>query len=142
MNKKLKEILYRSFDSPLDPVEARLLDDALRDSEELRREKEAIEEMRQALAAGKPEGFQPFFAEKVMNRIETMETESEPSVHFMESLMVYFRPMAIIATTAVLILLAINLKTGGNWSIQSALGLEENETEMLYEIPVVSYLRE
>ena len=142
MNKKIKEILYRSFDSPLNPEEARLLDDALKDSEELRQEKEAIEDMRQALASREPEHFKPFFAEKVMSRIDALERHEEPSATFLASLMGYFRPIAIIATTTVLILLAINLKTGGEWSIQSALGLEEEETELLYEIPVVSYLRE
>lgn len=142
MNKKIKEILYRSFDSPLGAEEARMLDDALKESEELRREKEAIEDMRQALAAKESEGFGPFFAEKVMNRIDGLEAGEEPSARFLESLMAYFRPIAIITTTAVLILLAINLKTGGNWSIQSALGLEEEENELLYEVPVVSYLRE
>ncbi len=116
MNKKILELLYRSFDQQLDPQQQQRLDEALAQSEELRAEQERIARMRAMISENRVPSFQPFFAEKVMRQIRGGETAQET---FWDSLISVFRPVAIAATILFIALLTYNLFKSDNKSLSS-----------------------
>lgn len=60
MNKKLLNLLYRSFDVDLKPKEQKQLAEALEKSKELQKEKEYIIAQRRTLSENTPPPFSPF----------------------------------------------------------------------------------
>ena len=71
MDNNLYNLLLRSFDTPLTENEQRQLENALASSEEFRAAKEEIVALRFGLQGLKGETFKPFFAERVMERLNT-----------------------------------------------------------------------
>lgn len=72
MEEKWHKLLIRSLDHALSPVERKVLDQALAESEALRQERDRLLEMRSSLQEY-PYQFEPFFVGKVMHRIEQLE---------------------------------------------------------------------
>jgi hypothetical protein len=124
MNKKIRSLLYRSFDKNLSSRERQVLENALSQSEDLRGEKESILQLRQAIKKEKVSGFQPFFSERVLNRIQaTLQAKGEDS--FFNSLLVVFRPLAIAAIILIIIISAYNITSSGQVSLEGALAVPE-----------------
>jgi hypothetical protein len=71
MDKKLRDLLYRSFDSKLSPEEKKLLEQALSQTKELRQEKKMITSLREGIKRSKMTSFQPYFADRVMENIRS-----------------------------------------------------------------------
>jgi hypothetical protein len=111
-NKKILPLLYRSFDTKLKEKEKRLLEKALAESEDLRREKELIQKQRRSLAEKTAQSFRPLFAERVMAHIAGIEKEAGSTESFYEALKVTFRRFAIAGAVVVLALLFFNLFMG------------------------------
>jgi len=122
MNKKIRALLYRSFDKSLSSREKQVLENALSQSEALRTEKESILQMRQAIKKGKVSGFQPFFAERVLNQA-SIQAKAEDS--FFNSLLIVFRPLAIAAVVVIIIISAYNITSSGQVSLEGALAVPE-----------------
>ena len=77
MDKKIVELLYRSFDDELSQAEQQQLDQALLESKDLREEKTRIAQMRTAISDSGEKSFKPFFAEKVIRRIREAQQAQE-----------------------------------------------------------------
>lgn len=75
MNKDIHKLLLRSLDEALGPDEDLLLKEALDSSPELRKEREELIEMRKMLGE-QSFRFGPFFAGKVLNKLEPRERET------------------------------------------------------------------
>jgi hypothetical protein len=124
MNKKIRVLLYRSFDEDLSQKEKQALEKALSQSETFRAERESIIQMRQSVKKGNISRFQPFFAERVLNRIQTtLQVKAEES--FFNSLLVVFRPLAIAAIILIIIISAYNITSSGQISLEGALAVPE-----------------
>ena len=109
MNQEILELLIRSLDEELNETDKKKLDDALSASEDLRVEKERLFRLRNDIAESAEKEFEPFFAEKVLNRIEA---ENRPAVkrgNFEKVFDHVFRRFALLST-AFLILLVLELK--------------------------------
>jgi anti-sigma factor RsiW len=126
MNKKIIELLYRSFDDRLSQAEQKILDQALSNSTELRAEKNRIAHMRTMIADSGQKSFQPFFAEKVMRRIRQAARAPES---FVDSLIAVFRPVAIAATILFIALLSYNLFNSDHKSLAGAFAEPEIKLE-------------
>ena len=142
MDKKIKKILYLSFDTDLTAEEKKLLEDVLAESEELRKEKEQLGGMRKAIASEQKENFKPFFADRVMQRIDSLDNPVEKSEQFFASLLSLFRPVAVIGATVVFILTAFNVYQGRDLSLSSIMGIYEESNYGFYETPLESFLGE
>ncbi len=115
MNKKLKKLLYRSFDAELSVKEREMLEIALRESPVLQREFEQLKELR---SAAKPPqaSFKPFFAERVVNAIKAQKRRTQED--FFMALNYMFRRIALIGVIAVILMLSImTLENGWQSSI-------------------------
>ena len=132
MDKKLRDLLYRSFDSDLSPEEKKMLEKALALSDELRREKKMITSLREDIGLSKATSFQPFFADRVMETIHSSERINEKE-QFFESLFIFFRPIAITAAVLIIIIVGYNINTTGQFSLEGALGIPELTVDDVYD---------
>jgi hypothetical protein len=142
MNKKIVELLYRSFDTELTAEEQRQLDEALSGSKNLRDEKERIVEMRNTLSDGAAESFSPFFAERLMQQVRAMDETGAGLEPFFQSLYRLFKPLAVVATAAILTLIAINLQRSDEITVAAAFAVQDDKIEILLETPLESILKE
>jgi len=117
-----------------------MLDNALAVSEELREEKRQIEEMRNAAASQKKERFKPYFADRVMRRIEPMDRPETVSEQFFTSLSRLFRPVAVVGVAAVIIMAAFNVYKDKDLNLSSVFGIYEESNGGFYETPLESFL--
>lgn len=108
MKETIHALLLRSFDSKLAAEEQARLDRALKESESLRLDQEQLKVMRSAIRQGASRSFRPFFAERVMRRIESSVQARERLDPFFESLMAVFKPVMIAAGILIVIMLSYN----------------------------------
>ncbi len=107
---KIIDLLYRSLDASLPAKEQKELDTALENSAALRNEKHQIEAHRKAVsqsAAGY--SFNPFFAQQVMNRINTLTGSQSYGEIFVDYLSVLFKRMALVSIVLCLIMISYNI---------------------------------
>lgn len=119
MDKKIIELLNRSFDSILTKVQQNELDEALQKSHELREEKESLIRLRKRISGNAGQTFSAFFADKVMAKITSNRTESNEE-RFFESLISVFRPVAIAAAMLLVILVSYNILNNQEYSLVSS----------------------
>lgn len=141
MDEKIKILLYRSFDEDLNPDESKMLEKVLAKSEELQKEKEKITRLRVNIKEGKVSAFKPFFAERVLNRIQS-SVNSQDEETFFESLFVLFRPVAIAAAVLIIIVAGYNISTSGQISIEGALGVPEVTLDDAYTTSLAVVMEE
>ncbi len=132
MDEKLKKLLYRSFDTDLSPEEKKQLDIALRQSSDLKIEKDRISALRDNIASGKKQSFEPFFADRVMGRVYDIDKENEEDLFF-ERLFALFRPVAIAATVLIVIAIGYNIGSSGQISLEGALAVPEVTLDEVYD---------
>ena len=131
MNEEMLNLLIRSFDENLSEVERTRLDKALAGSPELREEKKQLSEMRQMIGETAERKFKPFFAARLMRRIEESQTEQED---FFGSLVWAFRVFAMVGTAAIVLFFALNSKLANDLSIDSILGLPQLSIEDTWQL--------
>ncbi len=109
IDKKVLKLLYRSLDGDLRDKDQKKLDEALEKSEELRKEKERVLKQRQAVAECTGQSFSPFFAERVVHRIEGLGQKKNGLEAFYESFMAAFRKVAVVSAVVLVLLISYNL---------------------------------
>ena len=114
MKNRLRALLFRSFDTELTSDEKKQFDEALGASETLRQEQERLVIMRRVFGKVKP-SFRPFFAERVIHRLEANRGREMLIDPFFESLLAFFRPVVITVIVLIIITLSINaVRNNGN----------------------------
>jgi len=134
-NKKELKLLYRFFDSELNEKEKKQLEEALKISEELRQEKEQISAQRKAISESTATSFKPFFAERVISRIDSIK-KGNGLVDFYESLKAIFRRFAIAGIVIMLILIFYNFTTGEGMSVDDAFYTSDVIFEEILDMPL------
>lgn len=132
---KILELLYRSFDTDLEDKEQKQLEEALKNSEELRKEKEQILSQRQALSDSAVKSFSPFFPERVINRINSL-SEKKDLVTIYESLKVVFRRFAVVGAVIMIALISYNLITGDSLSTDEVFYASDTVFEEILDSPL------
>jgi hypothetical protein len=141
MDEKIKELLYRSFDEALSPEDTKVLEQALANSDELVKEKEDIARLRNQISEGKILNFKPFFADRVLNRIQSSATDHSEEALF-DSLFILFRPVAIAAAALIILVAGYNIVNSGNISLEGALAIPEVTLDEAYDISSAMALEE
>lgn len=109
MDKRTLKLLYRSLDSPLNPKEQRRLEAALAGSEELRRRREKIIALRQALADGATRSFRPGFADRTLERLRSAPASGDRWLAVLRNYAAAFKPVAIVGLILLAVLVSYNL---------------------------------
>ena len=135
MNKKILELLYRSFDSNLDEKEQKQLAEALKNSEELRKEKEQILAQRRTVSDSAERSFKPFFAERLMNRIDSIFEKNGLEI-FYETLKSVFRRFAIVSSVIMIVLISYNLATRDSLSSEEIFYASDVTFEEILDLPL------
>jgi anti-sigma factor RsiW len=137
MNDRMLELLYRSFDSELSPLEQAMLDKTLAESPELRAEQARVVSMRTTLSDHTRQGFSLGFAERVMGRIEKETRATDFQLNLILGIRRSFRWVAA-AAVPVLVALAIwDFKLEDTQNAQST----TTEEVTLWETPLERILR-
>jgi len=135
MNKKILELLYRFFDSNLDEKEQKQLAEALKNSEELRKEKEQILAQRRTVSDSAERSFKPFFAERLMNRIDSIFEKNGLEI-FYETLKSVFRRFAIVSSVIMIVLISYNLATRDSLSSEEIFYASDVTFEEILDLPL------
>lgn len=140
MNKNILELLYRSFDDVLSSKEQQRLEKSLVNSKKLQEEKKQITTMRDAISSDATQAFGPFFAEKVMQRITSLQDEKKSQELFFESLFSAFRPAVAIATAVLIALMSYNIVKSDHFSLANAFAEPEISFEQVFEpaLPLIT----
>lgn len=133
MNKKILELLYRSFDAVLSSEEQQRLQIALTNSKELRAEKKRLSAMRAALSSETAQAFGPFFAQKVMRRITSFQQEKKGQQIFFEALFSAFRPAVAIAAAVLIALMSYNIVKSDRFSVAGAFAEPQVTIDQVFE---------
>jgi hypothetical protein len=136
MDKKIRKLLYRSFNEELNQIEQEKLEVALKESKEFKEEREKIQAQRQALAHSPAPRFAPLFAERVMNRIETFGQKKNGFETFYETLLWMFRRFAIVGGAILLVLLIYNLQSGDILSSEEIMFASDYTFEEILSLPL------
>jgi hypothetical protein len=140
MKDEMLDLLYRSYDGDLTLEEQRRLDEGLSSSPDLRAEKKRLEQLRGAIRSGATESFRPFFAERVMQRLEGELKPSNGVQELFDSLASAFRRIGVVGAAAAVILIALNLSSSEDKSLAAAFGASESSVEYLIGSPLESVL--
>lgn len=135
MNKKILELLYRSFDSDLEEEELRLLEEELEKSSELRAEKEQILARREAVSKTASLSFRPFFAERVMNRIQEISQKNGLEAYY-ETFKAIFRRFAIVGAVVMIALIVYNLGAGDSLSAEEIFYASDVTLDEILNLPL------
>ncbi len=130
MEKNLYNLLLRSFDTSLTENEHRRLESALASSEELRTAKNELAALRLGLHNVRGVSFKPFFAERVMSRLNSMEQS------LIEYYVSAFRRVAIGAAILVVVCSAYNISRENSVTVDSALGIHRQTIEQVLTLEV------
>ena len=137
MNKKILKLLYRSFDTELSEKSQKRLDDALERSNELRMERARALAQRQALAKSGTQSFGPFFAERVMGRIESLgQSKTNGFELFYETFKAMFQRLAIASAVVLLALASYNLVKGDIIPQDEVIFASDSAMEEILDLPL------
>lgn len=111
-------LLYRYFDGQLSEAEEKEFKQSLESSDELRREYIHFKKLRTLLKENTVTEFEPLFADRILLKIEEEQEES-----FFSMFQLSFRRVALAGTISIFLLLANNILTSGEFSLEGALGM-------------------
>jgi hypothetical protein len=129
MNNKLLKLIFKELDSTLTEIEKAELTKGLAESEELQIEREKILKMRMVVAASSKESFKPFFAERILQKINKPSQDVIGFEAFVDFLVNPFRKITLTAAFLVLILISYNLGISGDISLDGAFGIPRVSVE-------------
>ncbi len=132
-NKKLTSLLYKQFDSKLSLDEERELAAALNNSAELQREFNQIKMLRESIHVSAKSNFHPFFAERVMQKIDNVRLVDNRSDALFDTLFVQFRKVAFTAIALIILIVSYNIGKGGKLTLSNALATPEVTIENLID---------
>jgi len=127
------ELLKRSFDEELSNEENRILEKALNESGELRKQKDELMKMRKLLSE-QNYSFAYSFNEKVMNII-SHSGQTDPG----NPIMFAFNRIALPGLAAAIILLLITILGTGSSMLDAILGIDSLQPQYLSEFLLFNY---
>jgi hypothetical protein len=134
MESKLLRLLNISLHSKLSHKERLLPEQQLEKSEELSTEKVRLEKLRSILTSQKF-SFEPYFAVKVMNKINNLKTEIDLS----QGMMFAFKRVAIPMLAAAVVLMLFSIFRGGSFAFDNFMGLDSLQPQYLSEFLLFNY---
>jgi len=133
MNKKITDLLYRSFDAELTEQERQTLHNAMSEDEQIAEQKQ-IEKLRKNISKNAIRTFKPFFAKRVIHEITRRQ---EAANNFLPALLWSFRRVVIIAATIIIYLVANNALRSGGLAPDDLFAMPEETLEETIELNIL-----
>jgi hypothetical protein len=124
MNEKLKQMLYKYFDQELSPAEKIYLENELKESAELKDEKQKIESLRNLLESNEY-SFNSNFSENILQSLSANKHDID--TYIINIFPKFFYGIA----AAIIILIATSFMLNGTLSFDSLLGINNSMTDNL-----------
>jgi hypothetical protein len=139
MNKKILDLLYRSFDKELSSAERKHLNEMLQKSKKLRSEQQNIKLMRDSITSSAEQSFSPTFSDQVMARLRMKKQKQTNGVEdFLDSLLWAFKRIALVGSLVTLLLIGFSTIQKGKLSLDSLLALPQVNLEETLELTVLT----
>lgn len=139
MNKKVLDLLYRSFDEELSAAERKYLNEMLHKSKKLYSEQQKIKLIRDSIAESAEQSFSPTFSEQVMARLRMKKHKQTNGMEdFLDSLWWAFKRVALAGSFITLLLIGLSVIQKGKISIDSLLALPQVNLEETFELTVLT----
>ncbi len=136
MDKRILKLLYRSLDSPLKKRQEDRLSRALAGSPELRRQRDEIIAMRQALADGAGRSFRPGFADRTIRRLRSGPEREDSLAALVRAYAGAFKPVAIAGLVILAVLVSYNLANRDLMPRDAIFYASDLAVEKLLRVPV------
>jgi anti-sigma factor RsiW len=136
MKKEERDLLIKSLDSELTTTEDQILQKALEMSEDLRKERGHLLEMRDALKSNRAKFFSGGFEDRVMAKIQSRQAED-----FMGYLLSVFKPVAIAAILLIIITASINVWNSEQISLDGVMAINDVSPEEAFN-PLIDLAEE
>ncbi len=134
--KKNLKLLYRSFDIDLSERKQQRLDKALKQSKNLKEERELIFSRRQAVADSTVRTFRPYFADRVMSKIAAMGNKKNTQESFYDALLFVFRRLAVFGALVMIGLVFFNVIKGHIIPVDEIFFASDLALEEILNLPV------
>lgn len=142
MKDKIRELLYRSLDGELSAAESKALERALAESPSLRDELLAAQTVRRLLGDQPEVHFEPYFAQRVMQRLDLTAARETMSSLLAGALARLFRPVAVATAAVVIVLAAWNVVATGELSPSEEDTISVTATDSMMQTPLDALLQE
>jgi anti-sigma factor RsiW len=136
MDKRILKLLYRSLDAPLSKREQGRLERALAESPVLRRHKDELAAMRQALADGAARSFRAGFADRTLNRLRSGPAREDRLAQLVRAYAAAFKPVAIAGLVILAVLISYNLANKDLMPQDAIFYASDLEVGQLLRLPV------
>jgi len=141
MNKDILNLLYRSFDVKLTEEEKHKLEQALQNSDELRREKAQLIAMRKSISESSPKSFSHSFSDQIIHRLEELRESKNDYEIFFDTLFTIFRPVAVATILLMITLVSIKFIKNDEVSLKNTIELSEIYLDEVFD-PLVDIVKE
>ena len=125
---EIEDLFLRSLDQTLSDAEKEQLVNALRTNQGLARDVSQYKSIRESILRSKPATFGPYFAQKVITKIQNLRVEIDKQIVF------FFRKYQLAALGVFIALLAINVIFSDQVDVPSVLGIKEEAAAIDDEI--------
>jgi hypothetical protein len=127
---RIKKLLYESFDRNLTGKESQKLNKALTNSDSLNKEKNDLSNLRGMILKNTQKDFSAEFEFEVFRRLKQRKTDRNYQYIFFNSLNNSFKKLAYATIIFIILTLSYNFEKSGSISIQSALGIKQQNTSL------------
>ncbi len=117
---EIEDLFIRSFDEPLNEAEKEQLVSAMRDNPPVARELAAYKDIRETVLRKIPATFGPYFAQKIVTRIQNMHIQIDRQIVF------FFKKFQLAAAGVMVALLAVNVIFADQLNISSVLNIQDS----------------
>ena len=117
---EIEDMFLKSLDQPLNDSEKEILQKAIESDPELKKDLSGYSQIRESLLRSEGTTFGPYFAQKVITRIQSMREELDHDIIF------FFKKFRLAALSLTIALLTINIVFSDGLDIASVIGIEES----------------
>lgn len=125
---EIEDLFLRSLDQTLSDTEKGQLVNALKTNTGLAKDISQYKSIRESILRSKPATFGPYFAQKVITKIQNLRVEIDKQIIF------FFRKYQLAALGVFIALLAVNVIFSDQVDIPSVLGIKEEAAAIDDEI--------
>ncbi len=125
---EIEDLFLRSLDQTLSDAEKEQLVNALRTNSGLAKDVSQYKSIRESILRSKPATFGPYFAHKVITRIQGLRVEIDKQIIF------FFKKYQLAALGVFIALLAVNVIFSDQLDVPSVLGIKEEAAAIDEEI--------
>jgi len=117
---EIEDLYLRSLDDTLSDPDKQQLLQALHGNPGLAQDVSQYKDIREAMIRKKPATFGPYFAQKVITRIEGLRIEIDKQIVF------FFKKYQLAVAGVFIALLAVNVMTADQLNVSSVLGVQDS----------------